>query len=649
MQSVGRPPLVRSARRRAPPATLRPIPTRLSRRVRKLFTPASYRCMRMVAVEAIGLDVDPLGWAAPIVYTRLCRHLNRVGIVDAMAVDKVFSGGYNWTLAGELTDVVLARFNLSYTSQQRVSPPDGVLLPPPPVSASPPASSQHPVAPSPFPILDVVVVERRPPTAHPAPTASALAAALRARLALHSAFASSTLVVLANESMAGEDGGEPRGLLIHPSNLGLNATERASGRIACLVLPATRSRTWMEVNWPMRPNSRNRYKSSSFVVRELRAELMLWLAAHRPDHHVFLSELTEVLDPLALSAWLAPTLAPSAPRRLHPHPPGSEPAPSSLGAVLRRRGCAVPRLQARLYADERCPLPMRTVHGATRSWKGAADHGWASSAFWFSTERTWAAWRGRQTVVLMAEPPRPSLVNPWVNKDATPPDPAWAHACPVVPSLPPPPPLISRGSPLISRGSPLASMASWQGTSTASLPHVPPVPVADASPYLGWRLLDAHATAASLATELLSTVPRDGAAFPSPGSAELLQLVVRAARQDGVNVKAGQAPSKHTVHAYELILRARHRALAAARAKGGGDDGAARVVKALMAKCIDHHSLGLRAKWGFNETLLLEARLADAPLAVAAVGGLHRYPIANPAISKAAGWGRGTSEFFSHF
>ena len=67
-----------------------------------MFTRAAYLCHRKVVEEIIGYDNDPWGWSAAYMFPTFCSSVSRVGIIDAMSIDKVWTSSgvsgstYNW-------------------------------------------------------------------------------------------------------------------------------------------------------------------------------------------------------------------------------------------------------------------------------------------------------------------------------------------------------------------------------------------------------------------------------------------------------------------------------------------------------------------------------------------------------------------------
>ena len=57
--------------------------------------------------------------------------------------------------------------------------------------------------------------------------------------------------------------------------------------------------------------------------------------------------------------------------------------------------CAIPRLRGLRFGNASCPLPPRMRPYPA----GDHLHGWAQSAYLFSTRGDWNSWRGRRTVV----------------------------------------------------------------------------------------------------------------------------------------------------------------------------------------------------------------------------------------------------------
>lgn len=401
----------------------------------KLFTPAAYRCMRHVAVDLIGLDEDPTGWAVAALFIHKCRALSRSGIVDAMSIDKVYTSGnqqaarhsnfsYSWSAAKESAERVFARFNISTATVGRlVLSIKGARLQPPVLrrrevasraaqgactgQAAHAANEKEFKETAPPPLVDVVVLPQPKPGAasHTNEERAAIAAALRHRLALHQPLTSSVLLLESNVSL--DRNGQIRAL--PQSSLGgwLEPNEAEAHNVTSLVLPALVLRTWTEQLWQ---GARVEMISQTHVVAEQVGEVLLWLERNRPDHICFLSALSEVLDPMALErphgnhAHVHARASPQNHSHLHQTRRSEHSAQTDLAdknstprrtlqasshhsldfrqAVHRwlqegRAGCAVPRLQGLRYGKRRCPLPMRSVQGYSQEWPGEHTYGWA--------------------------------------------------------------------------------------------------------------------------------------------------------------------------------------------------------------------------------------------------------------------------------
>ena len=229
-------------------------------------------------------------------------------------------------------------------------------------------------------------------------------------------------------------------------------------------------------------------------------------------------------------------------------------------------GCAVPRLRALRYGSERCPLPPRPFENDTL-------RGWARSAYLFSTGGGWRSWRGRRTVVLMAEPPPKLWINPWTNKERNerhstafehlPPRPSWPLACPLVPSLQSEC-AARRCAALIpdNRLCPNATRCYEDEVQTHGHERR----------HLGWRLLDVLTPSSAMARELNWTVGWRSRSFPkSEFNLSMRHLTGRAAEMDGVLIFSRQ----HSIAVaswYEPLLRARHHALSMAAVQAQARD-----------------------------------------------------------------------------
>lgn len=57
-----------------------------------MYTPNAFLCLQRL-IDVIGLENDPSGWSISQLLTNFCN--NRVGIVDAMSVEKIYSKSYD--------------------------------------------------------------------------------------------------------------------------------------------------------------------------------------------------------------------------------------------------------------------------------------------------------------------------------------------------------------------------------------------------------------------------------------------------------------------------------------------------------------------------------------------------------------------------
>ncbi len=60
----------------------------------QLYTGAAFLCLQRL-IDVVGLQADPTGWSISMLSTSFCS--NRVGVVDAMGVEKIYSKStYSW-------------------------------------------------------------------------------------------------------------------------------------------------------------------------------------------------------------------------------------------------------------------------------------------------------------------------------------------------------------------------------------------------------------------------------------------------------------------------------------------------------------------------------------------------------------------------
>ena len=61
-----------------------------------MYTSERFLCLQRL-IDHVGLNNDPSGWSISTLSTSFCR--NRVGIIDAMSVEKIYSKSYDWVAA----------------------------------------------------------------------------------------------------------------------------------------------------------------------------------------------------------------------------------------------------------------------------------------------------------------------------------------------------------------------------------------------------------------------------------------------------------------------------------------------------------------------------------------------------------------------
>ena len=389
----------------------------------QMYTSAAFLCLQRL-IDLVGLQADPTGWSISTLSTSFCA--NRVGIVDAMSVEKIYSKStYSWEEAERTAQAASDAAMQRVPGLKKANPAVvlGPLLEPrlgihfdtdpagmrhwddvprgPHTSASmgrrPLGKAAEAVAeeerrferrqdpprwPS-LPMVDVVCLN--PGFVTPATDAehAATMAALRYRLRLHAGFAAVTVVVESNVTHSGE----PTALVARPGSTrhSLTAAEMTRDHVAAhLVLPAA--------IWRVRMSS---YAMSSARRLKLeypaRAELLLWLERHYPDHVAFLSEVTELLDPRAFAeagktvvgstqqhkeTIVAADVTPS----FAADPTTALTARQWLAASVG--ACAVPRMRGFRYGNPKC----------------AELGSWASSAVFIRTDASWVSWRARRAL-----------------------------------------------------------------------------------------------------------------------------------------------------------------------------------------------------------------------------------------------------------
>ena len=371
----------------------------------QLYTASAFLCLQRL-IKHVGLEADPTGWSIGTLSTSFCS--NRVGVVDSMGVEKIYSKStYNWT-AAETTAQAAGESAMQRSPGLARSDPTRVFAPLEPPTSFAPADasththgivsqahgqsrheSRHPAAasaPTPPPILDVITIDPGELVAPTEEEVAAIMSALRYRLRLHAAFASASIIVESNTTT----GGAPRPLIAKPGSgtPSLTAAEVAQYKVvAHLVLPCASWHTRLS-SYAMSSATRLRHEFHS------REELLVWLETRYPDHAVYLADTTELIDPASMGG---------APRKW---------VAAHLGA------CATPRLRGFRYGDPRCALRAsigRTIGNHGGSSRGGSseeggghgggggrdggDGGWASSAVFFRTDASWQSWRARRMLM----------------------------------------------------------------------------------------------------------------------------------------------------------------------------------------------------------------------------------------------------------
>lgn len=144
----------------------------------QMYTPGAFLCLQRL-VDHVGLGIDPTGWSVSALSTSFCA--SRVGIVDAMTVEKIYSkSSYDWVEAERTAEqarqsaihrmpgLEVAKMKMVYNA---LRPPLLEQL-----AAASPGPEPH------LPLLDVILIRPSLVTAEQ----SATMRALRWRLRLHS-------------------------------------------------------------------------------------------------------------------------------------------------------------------------------------------------------------------------------------------------------------------------------------------------------------------------------------------------------------------------------------------------------------------------------------------------------------------------------
>ena len=207
---------------------------------------------------------------------------------------------------------------------------------------------------------------------------------VRYRLQAHASLASETILVEASQTSSekqGRDGPQP--LLLSQSADWLSAEELQRFHVTPLVVRGSGLQQTVDLE-------RNGFFSRNYSRLTIWSEAIAWLEHERPNRLVFAAEPDEVLDATLVLQMMQ--------QKQGPQQPSTGLVSDLPLATWTQGGCAVPRLRGIRYGNDRCPLP-------TQGFEKDALRGWAQSAYLFSTYSDWASWRGRRSVVLMAEPP----------------------------------------------------------------------------------------------------------------------------------------------------------------------------------------------------------------------------------------------------
>jgi hypothetical protein len=227
--------------------------------------------------------------------------------------------------------------------------------------------------------------------------------AVRYRLRAHAGWASEIVICEANLSQTSRGSIPPR-LLSH-SRHWLTEDERRTFGVTHLVVAGLMTQRAVDM-------LHKGFGSTTMVLPSLWSDLIAWLERERPNRRIFAAGPDEVLD----AAHMVQLLAQAA---VEPSTHTRSARPTLAGHVVRaglvseaplapwlHGGCAIPRLRGFRFGHSNCSLP-------DRPYETDKVRGWARSAFLFNTFASWASWRGRRSVVLMAEPPEQSWIK-WV-------------------------------------------------------------------------------------------------------------------------------------------------------------------------------------------------------------------------------------------
>ena len=234
--------------------------------------------------------------------------------------------------------------------------------------------------------------------------------AVRYRLRAHAGRASEIVICEANLSQTYRGSQQPRlysTRLLSQSRHWLTEDERRTFRVTHLVVAGLVTQRAVDM-------LHNGLGSTTMVLPSLWSDLIAWLERERPNRRIFAAGPDEVLDTAHMVQLLAQAaVGPST------HTRSALDGPTLAGHVVRaglvseaplapwlQGGCAIPRLRGLRFGHPNCSLP-------DRPYETDKVRGWARSAFLFNTFASWASWRGRRSVVLMAEPPEQSWIK-WV-------------------------------------------------------------------------------------------------------------------------------------------------------------------------------------------------------------------------------------------
>ena len=370
-----------------------------------VFSRSAFRCLLRLANQTA--TVDRYTWLTYALFYRVCRHytLNHTGVVDAMSADKIEAGSsYNWTEALARNQLIRSELNASRPDLFRLARPEhpsdagtksGEPLRPPPNRYTAVAAHATKDRGNEWePIVDVLVIDPPMNSERTESEVAALMRAVRFRLSSHSSFVGATVIC---ESTITSASLKPLRPLSSYATLWLSRDERLRHNVSVVSFPVARYERRVDIE---------HYGMGSIfkLTRILWHSLIAHLEAAFPGRLVFASAPEEMLDAETLVRWMAEHQPVAASNQSHRARPAAASIPSlvardPLAPWLSGR-CAIPRLRGLRYGNASCPLPPRMRPYP----QGDHLHGWARSAYLFSTRGDWSSWRGRRTVVSGAVP-----------------------------------------------------------------------------------------------------------------------------------------------------------------------------------------------------------------------------------------------------